>query len=486
MPIKNYSTTAANNNAAPPNGFPEGMAPSDVNNSARTVMADIRSWYEDAQWIDYGNVPTYVSTNSFSVIGNQTAIYTVGRRIKLSDASTLYGTISASVFTTLTTVTVTMDSGSLSIALNAVALGIITPSNNALPATVIAGLVPYTAPTTTVGASIALAEGTTNGTNTASLKAADNLAANITSVLPSTSGTLANKDNEVFNSAGFNTAILGDPLPKVAQGRLTLTSNTPVTTSDVIGATTIYYTPYVGNCFAHYTGFAWVTIPFTQLSLSLSGLTANRPYDVFVNYNSGSPQLVVLAWASDTASATALVYQDGVLLRSGTLTHRYVGTFYATGATTAEDSVANRYVWNMYNRCARPMLRRDATASWTYSTAAFRQANGSTANQLNFVIGVVEDSVKAFVSGAFSNGDGVNRTSYLGIGLNSTTTNSGVSSQGATNNIYMGITGLNSSACIFPSLGRNYLAWLEFGAGASTQTWQGGASLSGITGELFA
>jgi hypothetical protein len=134
MPIKNYSTTAANNNAAPPNGFPEGMAPSDVNNSARTVMADIRSWYEDAQWIDYGNVPTYVSTNSFSVIGNQTAIYTVGRRIKLSDASNLYGTISASVFTTLTTVTVTLDSGSLTIALNAVALGIITPSSNALPA----------------------------------------------------------------------------------------------------------------------------------------------------------------------------------------------------------------------------------------------------------------------------------------------------------------------------------------------------------------
>jgi hypothetical protein len=39
---------------------------------------------------------------------------------------------------------------------------------------------PYTAPTTTVGASIALAEGTTNGTNTASFKAGDNLASNIT------------------------------------------------------------------------------------------------------------------------------------------------------------------------------------------------------------------------------------------------------------------------------------------------------------------
>jgi len=43
MSIINYSTTPANNNSAPPNGAPEGMAPSAVNNTIREIMADIRS-----------------------------------------------------------------------------------------------------------------------------------------------------------------------------------------------------------------------------------------------------------------------------------------------------------------------------------------------------------------------------------------------------------------------------------------------------------
>lgn len=41
MPVTSWSTTAADNNAAPPNGWPEGMAPSAVNNTARQGMADL-------------------------------------------------------------------------------------------------------------------------------------------------------------------------------------------------------------------------------------------------------------------------------------------------------------------------------------------------------------------------------------------------------------------------------------------------------------
>lgn len=41
MPVTSYSTTAANNTSAPPNGAPEGWAPSDVNNTIRQIMADI-------------------------------------------------------------------------------------------------------------------------------------------------------------------------------------------------------------------------------------------------------------------------------------------------------------------------------------------------------------------------------------------------------------------------------------------------------------
>ena len=41
-------------------------------------------------------------------------------------------------------------------------------------------------------------------------------------------------------------------------GRLTLTSGTPVTTNDVTAATTIYYTPYKGNAIQLYNGTNWI------------------------------------------------------------------------------------------------------------------------------------------------------------------------------------------------------------------------------------
>ena len=43
MSLKNYSTTAASNNSASPNGAPEGMAMAGVNDTIRQVMADIRT-----------------------------------------------------------------------------------------------------------------------------------------------------------------------------------------------------------------------------------------------------------------------------------------------------------------------------------------------------------------------------------------------------------------------------------------------------------
>lgn len=41
MAVTSYSTIAANNNSAAPNGAPEGMAPSGVNDTIRQIMADI-------------------------------------------------------------------------------------------------------------------------------------------------------------------------------------------------------------------------------------------------------------------------------------------------------------------------------------------------------------------------------------------------------------------------------------------------------------
>jgi hypothetical protein len=86
------------------------------------------------QWVDSGVTPTYVSATSFTLPGDQTSAFTVGRRIKtLVTAGTAYGRISASVFGALTAVTVVMDSTPLDSGLSSVQLGLLTPDNTSIP-----------------------------------------------------------------------------------------------------------------------------------------------------------------------------------------------------------------------------------------------------------------------------------------------------------------------------------------------------------------
>lgn len=56
-------------------------------------------------------------------------------------------------------------------------------------------------------------------------------------------------------------------LNAVAQGRLSLTSGTAVTATDVTGATTLYYVPLDGAVISLYDGAAWQSVTFTEKSL---------------------------------------------------------------------------------------------------------------------------------------------------------------------------------------------------------------------------
>ena len=115
--IRDYSTTPANNVAL----FPEGMAPSQVNDSATPAYRRIvREWYNDAEWIIYGDGDgahgiAYGSATGFSVTGaNVASVYHTGPSCQGGGAltGTIYGTIASSAFATNTTVNVTWDAGS--------------------------------------------------------------------------------------------------------------------------------------------------------------------------------------------------------------------------------------------------------------------------------------------------------------------------------------------------------------------------------------
>lgn len=295
------------------------------------------------------------------------------------------------------------------------------------------------------------------------------------------------KSDLQYDAAGgtWSTAAAGGAA--VCEGRLTLESGVAVSTSDQTAKATLYLTPWRGNRISVFTGGQWSVRTFTERSLSLSGLTSGKPYDVFIYDNAGTLTLEALVWTNDTTRATALALQDGILVKSGDATRRYLGTFYTTATGQTEDSYAKRMVWNYYNRVIRPMRRFDTTDSWTYNSATMRAANNSSANRLDFVQGVAEDGVEAFLHASANNG-GTSQSVRIGIGLDSTTT---VDGGGTFYEHSLGISGegrFYSEWRGIPGVGRHYLSWNEASLGGNNCTYygdKGGERRSGIVGSVM-
>lgn len=86
-----------------------------------------------SEWVA-GPTPTYIGATQFSLVGDQTSIFTVGRRVKtVNTGGTIYGVITASVYGVVTTVTVLNDSGALDAGLSGVSYGLISATNTSAP-----------------------------------------------------------------------------------------------------------------------------------------------------------------------------------------------------------------------------------------------------------------------------------------------------------------------------------------------------------------
>jgi hypothetical protein len=186
----------------------------------------------------------------------------------------------------------------------------------------------------------------------------------------------------------------------------------------VTAATTVYFTPFNGNKIAIYDGLVWRQYTFSQISVAVPSNT-NTPFDIFVFNNAGTLTLEAVAWTNDTTRATALVTQDGVYVKSGTVTKRYLGTGRTTGVSgQTEDSSVNRFLWNYYNRLSRSGLNT-FTSSRTTTSTTMTELNSEI--RINFVVGVVDDAIEFKMSGSTANGGAGGSCSSV-IALDSTTT----------------------------------------------------------------
>ncbi len=291
----------------------------------------------------------------------------------------------------------------------------------------------------------------------------------------------------------------------VCDGRITATSGNAVTTADVAGTANVYYTPYKGNRIALYDGSStWNTRSFSEITVSLSGATADKPYDIFAYDNAGVVTIEKLIWTNTTTRATALTTQDGVLVKNGVTTRRYLGTIYinASGGQT-DDTTEKRYIWNYYHRQFRALRRVESTGTWTYTTATWRQANGAAANQVDVVIGVAETPVVLSLivasknSTAATSSVNVNRHAAItldvtnAMNLDTVAVRSGMETA---NQMFFDINdpyvhALNMTH--YPAIGRHYYAWIESATAVGTATWFGASPNSdtmqhGMSGFLYA
>jgi len=210
---------------------------------------------------------------------------------------------------------------------------------------------------------------------------------------------IANRD-----CSGRLTPITGNPFP----GSLT----TPATG-------TLYWTPAGGNTIDLYESSQWKKHSFSQITISLAGLTADKNYDVFIydsDNNDTADAADVVVWTDNSNRATALVRQDGVYVKSGATSRRYVGTFRTNGTGLTTDDSGERLIWNYYNRADTFMIAGLTTDSWTYASTSFRPVNNNLAVACEIVVGVAEELTHSEYHAMASGGDGV-----VGIGVDQST-----------------------------------------------------------------
>lgn len=284
------------------------------------------------------------------------------------------------------------------------------------------------------------------------------------------------------------------------QGYLTPVSGTPVITTDSSAATAVYYTPYNGNLIPIYDGSWLQPYFFSEMTLTLtSSQAANQIYDIFAFLDSGTLRIGTgPAWATPTAGSgargtgagtTQLSRVNGLLSNAVSMTARNGGSTYSVGAnqgtylgsifmdaTNGQVTCHRSWgqsrkwgIWNYYNRQTVVLVSGDSTATWGYSSGAWRASNGNSSNRNTVFCGVAEEvASNDFLQQVNQDGTIPQPTNCgIGIGINVTTSPSGLESFFSGNFAAAGTFADNAktqhaSYLLNPNLGINNIQCLEY------------------------
>lgn len=295
-------------------------------------------------------------------------------------------------------------------------------------------------------------------------------------------------------------------------GRVTLATGDAVPSSDQTGKTTVYYTPYAHDIIELFDGTGWQPYQFAEMSQATSDTTKspaavanNSNYDIFVWNDSGTLRATRgPLWTSDTARGTGAGttelelfegrYVNKVAITNGPAARRgvYVGTIRSDGSAQINDSALKRHVWNAFNRELRYCRVTDTANSWTYGATSYRQVNANTANQIDILVGLQIEPIRAHAT-HLATCSSANEPGGTGVGVNSTTVNAAQRQvPGFTSHSTAGqLTTHHAIYEGYPTLGRFYFVWLEISSGTGTHNFYGdnsggGYLQTGMSAEVFA
>ncbi len=321
--------------------------------------------------------------------------------------------------------------------------------------------------------------------------------------IPSGAGVDVDTDSSNWFTGGQNFS----RTQVIPQGYLTLVTGTPVITSDQTAKTSVFYTPDQGALLPIPDGTNFSVKEFSELTLSLvSNHVANSIYDVFGFLDPSDGVTIRIgtgpAWTTVTAGSGArgtgagttelfrlkglLVNAVAATMRNGSTTYSvalkkaiYLGSIYmdgTNGQVSCHVSYGQSRKWaisNAYNRRRIYLKAGDGTASWNYTTATYRAADGSTANSLTAFSGLADEE---FQFSRYQNVGNSSANLYVaaGIGFNSTSATSGFASQLSIPAASAGPMSIPVSTYVAPpSLGINVITALEKSDATGTTTWYG-------------
>lgn len=279
--------------------------------------------------------------------------------------------------------------------------------------------------------------------------------------------------------------------------RASLSDATAVTTTDILGASSVWMHPAEHNHLAPYDAdeddFIVRTFEPTPVILTSGNHGSGLNFPIFGAWDADAEEMFFGTgpqWSGDrtvgTGSGTSetetfrgrLVNKSAITLRNDTTTKTFparsallICGFRTTGAAQTEDSFTKRLLSNVYNAQERGLRRTETTDSWSgAATNSWRQYNNSSANAVE--VFQITGSSLVFVEGFGFVSTDTQGSAGLALGLNALTPAAN-SFKEVEIILTSGGKPLHAMYNDYPGIGYNKFNLLEISGGSGTRTWYG-------------